>query len=519
MIDGKQLVERLLIYAQVFLDLNELDVIYKRNILLHLFNLSSPYNKTVKEDKIKEMQVPDELIEDIMAYSLENGICEDELSADLFANYIFGILSPNPSVVNDRFMSIKENLGSQVACDYLYDLCIRNNYIRKTAIDKNIKWDADELDIPLEVTINLSKPEKNNKEIAKLLTAPKGDKYPACQLCKENEGFYGHATQAPRTNIRTITLNLGGEEWGMQYSPYLYFNEHCILFNKTHTPMVINGGTVDKLFDFIEMFPSYFIGSNSDLPIVGGSILNHEHYQGGKHLMPLQKSKAYASYKSETYSDTSVEILDFYNSVIRITGFNRNTVQTLATEIIQKWKEYFDAPLGIWAATEDGVFHNTVTPIARFLPDNRYCIELILRNNLTTEQYPDGVFHAHPEYHNIKKEGIGLIEAMGLYILPARLKRQFSAIAEILAKKVPYEKDAINSEENDLYVHRFMIEELMAKNPNCKDVKKANAIITSYVNDVCAKILLNTAVFKKDAQGFAGFNKFMSACGLKPIKR
>lgn len=514
MIDGKILIEKLLIYAQAFLGLKDLDVIYERNNLLHLFGLSSPAKESVNKDEICSLSVPDTLVEEICGYALQNNLADNDTDADLFANYVFGVLTPKPSEVNSTFMSLKENLGSQIACDYLYDLSIKNYYIRKTAIDKNIKWDANDLKIPLEITINLSKPEKNNKDIAKLLTAPQGDKYPACALCKENEGYYGHAAQAPRSNIRTITVNLGGEEWGMQYSPYLYFDEHCILFNKVHTPMAIRGATVEKLFDFIELFPNYFVGSNSDLPIVGGSILNHEHYQGGKHLMPLHKSGTLKKYKSEKYPDTNVETVDFYNSVIRISGFNRNTVQALATEIIDNWKTYSDESVGVLAET-DGVRHNTVTPSARFLSDNRYCIELILRNNRTSDEYPDGIFHAHPEYHNIKKEGIGLIEAMGLYILPARLKRQFSDIADILAHTVPYDKEAIFNPEHDLYVHRFMIESLLNKYPHIKDAKKANAVITEYVNDVCANILCNTAVFKKDNAGVVAFNKFLDFCGLK----
>ena len=386
--------------------------------------------------------------------------------------------------------------------------------IRQTAINKTVKWDALERNIPLEITINLSKPEKNNKDIAKLLTAPKnGDKYPACALCKDNEGYYGHATQPARSNIRTIKLNLGGETWFMQYSPYLYFDEHCILLNSEHVPMKIDGNTVEKLFDFIELFPNYFIGSNSDLPIVGGSILNHEHYQGGKHLMPLQKAKAFRTYKSKKYSDVSVEVLDFYNSVVRIYGFNRNTVQALATDVIDAWKGYSDESVNI-IANEDGVRHNTVTPIARFLEDRKYCIELILRNNCVSEEYPDGIYHAHPEYHNIKKEGIGLIEAMGLYILPARLKRQFSEIAKILTKQTPYDETTC-AEGSDLFVHKDMIEKLLKKYPNVKDESKANTVITEYVNKVCAEILYNTAVFKKDRHGVSAFNKFLASVEIK----
>ncbi|MBO5926437.1 MAG: galactose-1-phosphate uridylyltransferase [Clostridia bacterium] len=516
MVDGKLLIEKLLVYANTFLGLSELDIIYERNTLLHLFNLASPTNEEVRREEIVSLSVPDVLIEEIMAYALENNIVVNETSADLFANYVFGILSPKPSEVNSQFMLLKENLGSQVACDYLYNLSIKNYYIKKSAIDKNIKWEASELDHPLEITINLSKPEKDNKDIAKLASAPKGDKYPACPLCKENEGYYGNAKQAPRSNIRTVKLTLDGEEWGMQYSPYLYFDEHCILFNKKHVPMVVSVKTIEKLFDFIELFPSYFIGSNSDLPIVGGSILNHEHYQGGRHLMPLQKSPSLRKLKSVEYDDVDVEVVDFYNSAIRISGFNRNTVQELAGEIIDKWKVYFDESAQI-VAEENGVRHNTVTTIARFLNDNRYSVDLILRNNRVNEEYPDGIFHAHPKYHNIKKEGIGLIEAMGLFVLPARLKRQFNDIADILCHNVSYDAEAINNENHDLFVHREMIENLLKRYPRVKDKNKANEVIIDYVNDVCANILDNTSVFKKDKNGIVAFNKFLYFCGLKII--
>ena len=517
MIDGKKLIEKILVYADAHLGLNALDVIYQRNYLLNLFGFTSPTKEFLTEEEkaeIRNYEVPDVIVDEIMQFSLENKLATNEIEADLFANFVMGVMSPRPSEVNNTFMLLKEKRGSQSACDYLYNLCIKNYYIRQTAINKNIKWPADKFDIPFEVTINLSKPEKSNKDVAKLLTAPKGDKYPECNLCKENEGYYGTLTHPARTNLRTISLTLAGEEWAMQYSPYLYFNEHCILFSKKHTPMNVNGTTVERLFDFIEQFPNYFIGSNSDLPIVGGSILNHEHYQGGKYEMPLHKAKAFEVYKCDKYPDTSIEVVDFYNSVIRISGFNRNTVQALATEVITSWKGYTDESALI-IAEENGVKHNTVTTIARFLSDSRYCIELILRNNITTEEYPDGVYHAHPQYHNIKKEGIGLIEAMGLYILPARLKRQFGEIAEILAHKKEYQKDEIAKESHDLYVHKDMIETLITKHPKVKDVKKANAIITDYVNDVCSKILYNTAVFSKDSKGVLAFNKFLSTCDIK----
>ncbi|MBO5713685.1 MAG: UDP-glucose--hexose-1-phosphate uridylyltransferase [Clostridia bacterium] len=513
MIDGKILIEKLLLYARTFLGLAELDVIYLRNTLLTEFNLSAPIKNAKNISYVTELDVPDELINEIIAYALENKIASSELDAELFANYVMGLLSPRPSEVNRTFNSLLENVDEQEACNYLYNLSTKNYYIRQTAISKNVKWVADELKIPLDITINLSKPEKNNKDIAKVLTAKHTNKYPECALCKENEGFYGHATQPARSNLRTVKTVLGDETWYMQYSPYLYFNEHCILFNSAHVPMKIDGDTVQKLFDFIEMFPNYFIGSNADLPIVGGSILNHEHYQGGKFEMPLHKTKAFRTYKSKKYTDVSVEVLDFYNSVIRICGFNRDSVQSLATDIIEAWKGYSDETVGI-VANVDGVRHNTVTPIVRFLEGKKYCIELILRNNSISSEYPEGVFHAHPEYHNIKKEGIGLIEAMGLFVLPARLERQFGEISKILSKQIPYD-ETVCAEGSDLFVHKNMIEKLLNKYPNIKDESKANLVIREYVNKVCAEILINTAVFKRDKHGISAFNKFLASVEIK----
>ena len=513
MLDAKKLVEKLIVYAQEFLSLNELDVIYTRNTLLKQFNLLNPTYEEINAEEVKSLAVPDVLIEEIKDCAKELNLVDNDVDADLFANYVFGLLTPKPSEVNKTFTMLKENFGAETACNYLYDLSQKNYYIRKTDIEKNLKWEANKLKIPLEITINLSKPEKNNKDIAKLLTQKQDVKYPNCMLCIDNEGYYGHATQPARSNLRTISINLSDENWFMQYSPYLYYDEHCIVFNKTHTPMAINAKTIEKLFDFIELFPHYFIGSNSDLPIVGGSILNHEHYQGGRHLMPLHKCKALRTYKSKGYQDVSIEVVDFYNSVIRISGYNRNAVEELAGDIIEKWKVYSDESVNIIANDEEGR-HNTITPIARFLTDNRYCVELILRNNKTSEEHPDGIFHAHKEYHNIKSEGIGLIEAMGLFILPARLNRQLNEVAKILCGQVEYNKDEIFTEGNDLYLHRNMIEELKLKSKNLKELKKASAIVTEYVNNTCASILKNTAVFKNDNQGVIAFNKFLDNCEL-----
>ena len=513
MVNGKLLVEKLIAYAKAFLYLDDLDEIYVRNVLLAEFKLDSAYTENADLEYVKEMSVPDVLFNEAKDYALENSISADETAATLFASYIFGLLTPKPSAVNQNFNYLREKLGAQDACNYLYQMSVMNNYVQKTAISRNLGWTYKDGDNVLEITVNLSKPEKNNKDIAKLLNAPKQtDKYPACALCKENEGYFGNYNHPPRANLRTISVKLGGEDWAVQYSPYAYFNEHCIAFNKNHTPMKMTGDTITKLFDFVEIFPNYFVGSNSDLPIVGGSILNHEHYQGGRHEMPMHKAKPLFKLSCEKYPDVEISILNWYNSAIRLTGYNRNTVCELGTAIVEEWKKYSDEKVGIINSVQER--HNTCTPVARILPDEKYCLEIILRNNITTEEYPDGVFHAHPEYHNIKKEGIGLIEAMGLYILPARLKRQTEEIASVLLKETPFNYDDLK-EGDDLFVHRDMIKTLLEENKDVPDAEAADKIIKGYINRVCVKILENTAVFKKDEQGVIAFKKFLNVLAVK----
>ena len=510
MVDGKLLVEKLIKYAKTFLYMNDLDEIYVKNTLLVYFKLGEPMDKVPNLDYIKHMTVPDVLFDEIKEYAIENGISEDDMQATLFASFVMGCLTQKPSEINQSFKYIREKMGAQPACDYLYNLSIMNNYIQKTAISRNLGWTCKDGNNVLEITINLSKPEKDNKDVAKLVKeGNKNKKYPMCALCPENEGFLGSYTHPPRANLRTVSVTLNGEKWKVQYSPYAYFEEHLIAFNEEHTPMKMTRDTVNKLLDFIELFPNYFIGSNSDLPIVGGSILNHEHYQGGKHLMPMHRANVLYSLKSEKFHDVEVGILDWYNSVVRLTGYNRNTLSELAGDIIEGWKKYSDKVCGIINSEKER--HNTCTTIARYLTDGKYCVELILRNNATSAEYPDGIFHAHPERHNIKKEGIGLIEAMGLFILPGRLKTQTDEIASILMK----EKTFKYKEGDPMYVHKDMVKKLVNENPQVSDEKEAKRIITDYINSTCVSILGDTAVFKKDEVGTIGFKRFLLSCDIK----
>ena len=276
--------------------------------------------------------------------------------------------------------------------------------------------------------------------------------------------------------------------------------------------MRMTRGTINNLLDFIDLFPNYFIGSNSDLPIVGGSILNHEHYQGGKHEMPMHKAKSLYKLTAEKYPDIEVSVIDWYNTAIRMTGYNRNTICELGGDIVEGWKKYSDEKVGIVNSEEER--HNTCTPLARLLPDGKYCLEIILRNNVTTDEYPDGVFHAHPEYHNIKKEGIGIIEAVGLYILPGRLKRQIEEISYVLTGEKDFSYDDVEPSDS-LYVHRDMIKRLKEENPNVTEKAEAEKIVKRYIDETCVKILENTAVFKKDEQGSLALRRFLSTVGIK----
>ena len=507
MIDGRLLIEKLIKYALCHLHMEKRDETYFRNLLLREFKLSSPFEEEADLSFIESLTVPDLLTKEIEEYARENNLCA-EFEENLYSTYIFGLLSPLPSVVNKEFNRIKDEDGEEKACAYLYNLSIKNNYVQKTAIGRNLWWKYVDGDKYLEITVNLSKPEKDNKEIAKLLTLPKTDKkYPKCLLCKENEGFAGTLSHPARENIRTVSLTMGGEPWFIQYSPYAYYNEHLIAISENHTPMHIGDDTIEKVLDFVDYLPNYMIGSNAALPIIGGSILNHEHFQGGEHLMPMHNAKIKKQLKADGFDGVEVGIVDWYNSVLRLKSESREDISKLAKKVVKAWENFTDEDCGIFAET-NGVRHNSLSPVAR-KQGKFYIIDMIFRNNITSEKYPDGVFHAHPEYHNIKKEGIGLIEAMGLFILPGRLKKQLYSIAEILCKKAPF-----NKKDETLSVHNNMIEELI-KEGYSSSIEDAEKRVTDRVNNICKNILFNTAVFKDDEVGNKGFIKFLNGVDIK----
>ncbi len=485
----EETIRKLLVYAKAHLGLDPEDETFLENQLLHHYGKQAPYVGAIDEKAIEALTVPDSLIDEIVSYDTDV-LSLDTEEALRDADWVLGFLSPRPSEVNRLFWE-KQKQNDRLAMDYLYDLSIHNGYFQKTKVDQNEMWMAS---FPngsdLCITINLSKPEKNNKDIAKLLTKVSSD-YPKCRLCPTNLGYYGDAKHPARSSLRFVPMTLAGEKWYFQYSPYGYFTQHGICLQAIHTPMHIERKTFERLFDFIDLFPSFFMGSNSDLPIVGGSILDHEHFQGGLPLLPIFHAKdrrlCYQSAKG-----SKIYEVDFYDTALKLEGNDREDLVMWGEKILNAWLPYSDLSCEI-IGKEGDVRHNAITSIAR-KQGQTYTLYLLLRNNRTNEQYPDGIFHAHPEYFSIKKEGIGLIEAAGLFILPARLKRQL-AEAEISAKM-----------EGDTYLEAY------------PDMKDFSALIASlrqgksahdYVNQVCRGILENVAVFKATPEGEKGLDRFL----------
>ena len=493
------IVEKLLVYAKEHLDLDELDLIYTRNLLLNKLNIDEPYYGEFEKDYIKDLSVPDVLLDELRVILSEQGVQDIEL---LLVD-IMGMLSPLPSVVRERVLTLEQE-KSGLGLDYLFNLQIKNNYIQKTAIDRNVYFKKEFEDNFLEITINLSKPEKKNSDIKKLLTDKVQLTYPKCLLCIENLGYKGRSNHPARENIRIVPLKLDGEDWFLQYSPYAYFDHHAIIINNAHTNMSISHQTFKKLLEFVNVFPTFFVGSNSDLPIVGGSILNHEHYQGGLHLLPVFYSKDRKVFLKN--DDVKISVLNWYNTVIRIESKSIETICKYADRVFDEWIVYNDESVDIVSHTGN-TRHSTITPIARKINDV-YQLNMILRNNRTSDEHPDGIFHAHKEYHHIKQEGIGLIEAMGLFILPPRLKRQMGYVEEILSSNDDVEN--YYSMYQDLLIHKNMIDELIAAYGRNISKEKAHNIIEDYLANVCKNILINTACLKDDEAGRASLDKFMN---------
>lgn len=491
-------VSQLISYAEKYLDLNPRDAVYARNRLIEALNI---YDYSESEDKKSIPELLDAILSGIYACLDEEGI---EYDAQTLSAKLMDAVMLKPSEFEEKFYNLYKTAPPK-ATEWANDYAIRSDYVKKSAIDKNIKFSASN---GLEITINLSKPEKNNKDLQKQLTSV-STSYPKCTICRENEGY-----QKPgfsRRNMRTVSLILDGKDWFWQYSPYAYFNEHGIVISVEHTPMVLNENTINCLFDFVEKFPHYFVGNNAPLPRVGGSILMHNHFQGGKTVLPMQKCGYRSVFGTNEYKNVTFGVLDWYNTAFRLSSESREEITKLALKIINAWEFYENARLDI-IPQSNGEKHNTASCIAR-KTDGGYILDMILRNNRVSDAHPDGIFHAHKEYHHIKSESIGLIEAMGLFILPARLKRQLSVVRNYLTGETFYDKNALTS---DMEIFAPMIEKLIAEK-GVTDKASADATIKKELETVCANILCNTAVFKNDAKSEKALYDFLYALGLSKV--
>lgn len=493
-----KLIAKLVKYGEVTGLINPADKIYVTNRILMLFKIDEAYEGEVEDVKPEDLE---EILKGMLDYAYENKLIEDNgtVSRDLFDTKVMGCMIPFPSSVIETFNELYKE-DPVKATDYYYKLSCDSDYIRRYRIKKDQKWVTKTEYGDLDITINLSKPEKDPKAIAaaKLM---KQAGYPKCLLCKENEGYAGRMNHPARENHRIIPITIQNSGWGFQYSPYVYYNEHCIVFNGEHVPMKIDRGTFCKLFDFVKLFPHYFVGSNADLPIVGGSILTHDHFQGGHYEFAMAKAGVEKEYTIKGFEDIKVGRVKWPMSVLRLSGKDTDRIIELADVILGKWRGYTDEDAFILAFT-DGEPHNTITPIARKRGDV-YELDLVLRNNITTEEHPLGVYHPHAELHHIKKENIGLIEVMGLAVLPARLKDEIADLEKAYLAGEDIRANEVLSKHADwLDTFKASIDE----NPS-----KIHEIMQAEIGKVFMKVLEDAGVYKRDEKGMAAFDRFVAS--------
>ena len=476
--------------------IEESEYIWAVNTILDVLKIDGYTDPGQNWGEIELAPVLEELLDDAHARGVlaENSV----VYRDLFDTELMGRLTPRPAQVIARFQALYAQ-DPKAATDWYYTLSQDTNYIRRDRIAKDMQWKSPTEYGELDITINLSKPEKDPKAIAAARDLPASD-YPRCQLCAENEGYAGRVNHPARQNHRVVPISINGSPWFLQYSPYVYYNEHCICFNREHTPMKIDRACFGKLLDFVRQFPHYFVGSNADLPIVGGSILAHDHFQGGRYTFAMETAPVETPFTFPGFEDVEAGIVKWPMSVIRISSENPERLIDLADKILNKWRAYTDEAAVIFAET-DGVPHNTITPIARKRGE-KYELDLVLRNNLTTEQYPLGLYHPHDELHHIKKENIGLIEVMGLAVLPARLKEELAAVAEGLAGGKDLRADdrtAKHADWAEAFAPRYPI-----------SPSNALEIVQKETGLVFAQVLEHAGVYKRTEEGKSAFLRFLN---------
>ena len=473
------------------------DKTYTINQYLEVFRLDEYDDPDITGEEIVLPEILDRLTD--AAYDRYIIKSDDIVTRDLFDTKLMGIMTPKPSQVIKEFRTYYEE-SPKKATEFFYEFSQDTNYIRRDRVKKDMKWKVNSPYGDIDITINLSKPEKDPKAIAAAKNA-KQSSYPKCQLCMENEGYAGRINHPARQNHRIMPIEINGGKWGFQYSPYVYYNEHCIVFNGQHVPMKIDRAAFTKLFDFVKQFPHYFLGSNADLPIVGGSILTHDHFQGGHYEFAMERAEIEKEFTIPGYEDVKAGIVHWPLSVIRIQSKDEKRLIDLADHILKKWRGYTDEEAYIFAETE-GEPHNTITPIARKKGD-MYELDLTLRNNITTEECPLGLYHPHNEYHHIKKENIGLIEVMGLAVLPSRLKAEMEHLSQCLIKG----EDIVSKE--DLKKHAAWVEEIKGK---YTDINEGNVmdILKEEIGQVFVKVLEDAGVYKYNEEGRKAFDRFIA---------
>ena len=475
--------------------LPECEKIYATNLLLDLFHEDSYEEPEEKAENIDLESVLKELLDE----AVNRGLIEDSIGyRDLFDTKMMNCLVPRPAQVQKEFWDAYEK-SPEAATEYFYKLSQDSDYIRRYRVKKDKKWTVESPYGTIDITINLSKPEKDPKAIAAAKNA-KNNAYPKCQLCMENEGYAGRLDHPARENHRIIPITINESKWGFQYSPYVYYNEHCIVFNGEHTPMKIDRAAFTKLFDFVKQFPHYFLGSNADLPIVGGSILSHDHFQGGHYTFAMAKAPIEKKVTIPGYEDVEAGIVKWPLSVLRIRHQDEKRLIDLADHVLKAWRGYTDEAAFIFAET-DGEPHNTITPIAR-MKDGMYELDLTLRNNITTEEHPLGVYHPHAQYHHIKKENIGLIEVMGLAVLPARLKDEIELLKEYILER----KDIRSNEK--IEKHADWVEKFL---PEYEEINADNIeeILQQEIGKVFVHVLEDAGVYKCTEEGREAFMRFI----------
>lgn len=477
---------------------------YATNLLIGMFG-DNEYDDRYEDEIREELLDMDNQIElevvlsDLLDEAIARGVIEDTIThRDLFDTKLMNCLTPRPAQVQQKFREVYSESPEQ-ATNYFYKLSQDTDYIRRYRVAKDKKWKVDSEYGEMDITINLSKPEKDPKAIAAALNS-KSSSYPKCLLCMENEGYAGHMNHPARDNHRIIPITINDSDWGFQYSPYVYYNEHCIVFNGEHTPMKIEEATFRKLFDFVKIFPHYFLGSNADLPIVGGSILTHDHFQGGHYVFAMEQARMEETFDINGYEDVEAGIVKWPLSVLRLRCEDQARLIQLSTHILEKWRGYTDESAAIFAET-DGVPHNTITPIVR-MKEGKFEIDLALRNNIMTEEHPDGLYHPHKNLHHIKKENIGLIEVMGLAVLPARLKVEMELLAEYLVEQ----KDITANEA--IAKHAEWAECIVDKYAEIT-VENVSSIIETEVGAVFVQVLEDAGVFKCTEEGREAFRRFV----------